>query len=57
MYTQAQIEEFHLMSQRRAARRFLETPVVVTGFDELIELPKRRPLIQIHDFECEGREE
>lgn len=54
MVTESEIVEFHLMSQRRAARRFLPEPVTPTGFDALpldfAKSPGRAPLQQSPDF-------
>lgn len=57
MVTEAEIAEFHLLSQRRAARRFLPEPVTPTGFDALpldfAKSPGRAPLQQSPDFYAE----
>jgi hypothetical protein len=58
MTTQAEIEEFYLMTQMRARRRFLPVAPTPTGFqDDLAPIVTKRlevgrkALIQIRDFE------
>jgi hypothetical protein len=54
MTTQAEIEEFYEMSQRRALKRFLAIPELPTGFylpGEFATKAGREVLVQVRDFE------
>lgn len=55
MTTQQEIEDFWLVSQRRALKRFLEIPELPSGFypGEFATRPGREVLVQEHDFEQE----